>query len=90
MENSKPIRVLQMTASLYRGGSQNMIVNLYKAIDRNKIQFDFILDHPELNDLQETVESLGAKVYSMPSFKGTNLFAIFLIISIFSINTPFH
>lgn len=72
MEN-KPIRVLQMTASLFRGGSQTMIVNLYKAIDRNKIQFDFIVDHPELNDLQETVEALGAKVYVMPSFKGTNI-----------------
>ena len=73
MQDNKPIRVLQMTASLFRGGSQNMIVNLYKAIDKNKIQFDFIVDHPELNDLQETVESLGAKVYVMPKFKGSNL-----------------
>lgn len=72
MEN-KPIRVLQMTASLYRGGSQNMIINLYKAIDRNKVQFDFIVDHPELNDLQPVVEELGAKVYAMPQFKGTNI-----------------
>ena len=72
MEN-KPIRVLQMTASLYHGGSQNMIINLYKAIDRDKVQFDFIVDHPELNDLQTTVEELGAKVYVMPKFKGTNI-----------------
>ena len=71
--SDKPMRVLQMTASLFRGGSQTMVVNLYKAIDRDKIQFDFIVDHPELNDLQETVESLGAKVYVMPSFKGTNI-----------------
>ena len=75
MEN-KPIRVLQMTASLYSGGSQNMIVNLYKAIDRNKVQFDFIVDHPELNDLQPVVEQLGAKVYTMPQFKGTNILQV--------------
>lgn len=75
MEN-KPIRVLQMTASLYSGGSQNMIVNLYKAIDRNKVQFDFIVDHPELNDLQPMVEQLGAKVYTMPQFKGTNILQV--------------
>lgn len=73
MENNKPIRVLQMTASLYHGGSQNMIVNLYKAIDRNKIQFDFIIDHPDMLDLKPVVEELGAKVYVMPTFKGTNL-----------------
>ena len=76
MENNKPIRVLQMTASLFRGGSQNMIVNLYKAIDRDKIQFDFIVDHPELDDLKVTVESLGAKVYTMPSFKVINIFEV--------------
>ena len=69
----KPIRVLQMTASLYHGGSQNMIINLYKAIDRNKVQFDFIIDHPELIDLKPVVESLGAKVYAMPTFKGANI-----------------
>ena len=72
----KPIRVLQMTASLFRGGSQNMIVNLYKAIDRNAIQFDFIVDHPELNDLQPLVESLGAKVYKMPTFTGSNILEV--------------
>ena len=70
---AEPIRVLQMTASLFRGGSQMMITNLYKAIDRNRIQFDFIVDHPELNDLQETVESLGARVYVMPQFHGWNI-----------------
>lgn len=74
--DNKPIRVLQMTASLYHGGSQNMIVNLYKAIDRSKIQFDFIIDHPDLIDLKPVVEELGAKVYVMPTFKGTNLLEV--------------
>lgn len=88
MENNKPIRVLQMTASLYHGGSQNMIVNLYKAIDRNKIQFDFIVDHPELNDLQEVVESLGAKVFAMPQFKGTNILEVKKAWNVFFKNHP--
>lgn len=39
----EPIRVLQMIGSLNIGGSQSMIVNLYKKIDRTKIQFDFVL-----------------------------------------------
>ena len=72
----EPIRVLQMTASLFRGGSQTMITNIYKAIDRDRIQFDFIVDHPELNDLQETVESLGARVFVMPEFKGGNIIEV--------------
>lgn len=88
MESNKPIRVLQMTASLFRGGSQNMIVNLYKAIDRNKIQFDFIVDHPELDDLQDTIEALGGKVYVMPQFKGTNILEVKKAWNVFFANHP--
>ena len=69
----EPIRVLHMIGSLNVGGSQAMIVNLYKNIDRTKIQFDFILDHPDETYFKEAVVSLGAKVFEMPSFKGWNI-----------------
>lgn len=75
MEN-KPIRILQMTASLYMGGSQSMIMNLYKNIDRERIQFDFIVDHPDLMDFADTIKELGGKIYVMPTFKGINLFEV--------------
>lgn len=68
----KPIRVLQMIGSLEMGGSQAMIINLYKAINRDRIQFDFILDHPKATQLLPIVEELGARVYYMPTFKGKN------------------
>ena len=66
MRLDKPIRILQMTASLDFVGYQNMIVNLYKAIDKTKFQFDFILDHPNLLGLAPVVESMGAKIFYMP------------------------
>ena len=69
---NEPIRILHMIGSLNIGGSQAMVVNLYKNIDREKIQFDFILDHPSEVFFKETVESLGAKVYEMPTFNGLN------------------
>lgn len=72
MEN-KPIRVLQMIASLYSGGSQAMIMNLYRNIDRSKIQFDFIVEHPEYDYYKKEIEELGGKIYTMPAFKGTNI-----------------
>ena len=40
-----------MIASLSPGGSQSMVINLYKKIDRSKVQFDFIVDHTEGNEL---------------------------------------
>lgn len=73
MNKKEPIRVLQMIPSFYYGGAQAMIVNLYKAIDRNKVQFDFVVDHTEYEGIKETVESLGAKTYSVPAFNGFNL-----------------
>ncbi|MBQ6217596.1 MAG: glycosyltransferase [Erysipelotrichaceae bacterium] len=70
---SEPVKVLEMIASLNYGGSQAMIVNLCKAMDKNKVQCDFIVDHPELMGMKDIVESLGSKIYIMPTFKGTNL-----------------
>lgn len=67
------VRILHMIGSFECGGSQAMILNLYKAIDRNRIQFDFIVDHPNLMDLAPAFKSLGAIVYEMPTFKGTNI-----------------
>ena len=40
----KQIRILQYVGSLNIGGSQTMIMELYRNIDHNQIQFDFIVD----------------------------------------------
>ena len=70
---NEPVKVLEMIASLTYGGSQAMIVNLCKAMDQKKVHCDFIIDHPELSGMEEIIESLGSKIYVMPTFKGTNV-----------------
>lgn len=37
-----PIRILQVIGIMNRGGAETMIMNLYRNIDRNKVQFDFV------------------------------------------------
>ena len=71
--NNNAIRVLHMIGSLEIGGSQMMVLNLYRSIDRNKIQFDFIIDHSDAVTLVQEVKALGARVYTMPQFKGYNI-----------------
>ena len=66
------IRVLQMIGSLNVGGSQTMIMNIYRNIDRTKMQFDFVLDHPDETYFAEDVKAMGARIYTMPMFNGTN------------------
>lgn len=67
------VKVLQVIGSLYLGGSQTMVMNLYRNIDRNKMQFDFIIDHTVDMDFEEEIKRLGGKIYIMPTFKGYNI-----------------
>lgn len=53
-----------------------MIMNIYRAIDKNKIQFDFIIDHPDQTYFKNEIEKLGGRVYVMPTFTGINIFSV--------------
>lgn len=72
----QPIRILHMIGSLEMGGSQSVVLNLYRAVDREKIQFDFIVDNPERMELAPVVEELGARIYTLPKLSGGNLFRV--------------
>ena len=65
-------RILHMIGSLGIGGSQAFVMNIYRKIDRDKLQFDFIVDSPEYTHYISEIESLGGKVYFFPKFNGKN------------------
>lgn len=67
------IRVLQVMGGLNRGGAETMVMNFYKVMDRNEIQFDFITHDQEKMDYKEEIEKMGGKVYVFPKFKGYNI-----------------
>lgn len=69
------IRVLQVIGSLNMGGSQTMIMNIYRNIDRKKIQFDFIIDRENEVYFAEEIKKMGGKIYILPQFKGYNYFS---------------
>ncbi len=66
------IRVLHMIASLEIGGSQSIMMNIYRNIDRSIVQFDFVVDHPEQMYFADEIKCMGGKIYVMPTFRGTN------------------
>lgn len=70
------IRVLHMIGSLNMGGSQAMVMNLYRAIDRNKVQFDFVIDYPNELYFADEIKSMGGRIYVLPVFKGNNYLEI--------------
>lgn len=67
------IRILQMIGSLDVGGSQMMIINLYKKINRDEMQFDFIIDHKEQLYFEKEIKQLGGKVFYIPSIKSEKI-----------------
>lgn len=71
----KPVRVLQVVGILNCGGAESMIMNLYRNIDREKIQFDFIVHTNEKGMYDGEVEELGGKIFHCPQFSGKNLVA---------------
>ncbi len=64
------IRILHMIGALEMGGSQALVMNLYRHMDREQIQFDFVLDHPDRDDYADEVRALGGRIYTMPGFHG--------------------
>lgn len=69
---SEPIRVLQVIGILNQGGAETMIMNLYRHIDRKKIQFDFVENENDGAFFDHEVLSLGGRIYHCPRFDGRN------------------
>lgn len=65
----KPIRVLQIIGDVVGGGVEQVILNYYRHIDRNEVQFDFILHNGALKSYVDNIESLGGKVYKITPYK---------------------
>ena len=69
---SDPVRILQVSYGMDRGGAETLIMNIYRNIDRNKVQFDFLLHNPERTAYEDEIESLGGRIYRIPRFLGYN------------------
>ncbi|MBE5848003.1 MAG: glycosyltransferase family 1 protein [Lachnospiraceae bacterium] len=72
-EMSEPVRILQVLGRLDRGGAETMIMNLYRRMDRDRIQFDFVIHTEDVCEYSEEVLSLGGRIYSMRPFRGAGV-----------------
>lgn len=71
----EPIIVLHVVGRLDIGGAESRIMDLYRNIDREKVQFYFVQHTKDRCAFEEEVESLGGKVYHVPRFNVKNYFA---------------
>lgn len=61
--NKKPIRVLHVVGGMNNAGLEVFIMNIYRKIDREKIQFDFAVLNKSETYYFEEIKSLGGKIY---------------------------
>lgn len=65
------IRVLQVIGRMDRGGTESLLMELFRNIDRNEIMFDFMVHTEEECAYDEEIKRLGGRIYHVPRFTGT-------------------
>ncbi|MEG2200708.1 MAG: glycosyltransferase [Raoultibacter sp.] len=69
-------RILHVIGAMDRGGAETILMNLYRCIDRNRVQFDFLVHEPTRTcDYDEEIERLGGRLYRLDRFVGYNYFS---------------
>ena len=57
------VRVLHIFHNMGNGGIENFVMNYYRAIDREKIQFDFLTSVEEEGYFDEEIKKMGGHIY---------------------------
>ena len=65
----EPIRILHVLGGVGLGGAESRIMDLYRCIDRGKIQFDFLVHQSGPGYYEEEIQALGGRIYRVPRFR---------------------
>lgn len=72
---SEPIRVMHIISGMGMGGIQAYVMNLYRAIDKGKVQFDFVKHIEHKGVFEDEITQMGGRIYRCPQYTGKNHFA---------------
>lgn len=69
----EPVRVVHVLGALHRGGAETFVMNVYRHIDRTKIQFDFIIHTNKNCSYRNEIEKMGGRIYTVRQFSFKNM-----------------
>jgi glycosyltransferase EpsF len=69
MELDRKIRIVHVVGKVGTGGVMAVVMNYYRNIDRNQVQFDFVMDGYNATDFDKEIEALGGKVYKVEAYE---------------------
>lgn len=87
-KREKVIRVLQTGFTSNYGGVESFIMELYRNIDRTKIQFDFLTAHDGKIAFEDEIKALGGNIYRVTYRKKENLIKHYTALYQFFKNHP--
>ena len=67
------VRVLQVIGSMTCGGAETMLMNFHRNINRNRVQFDYVVHTNEEAFYDKEIKELGGRIYHCPKFNGINI-----------------
>lgn len=71
---SEAIRVLHVLGGLDIGGAESYVMNMYRVIDKSKVQFDFVKHTSKTQHYDEEILKLGGRIFCCPKYTGKNHF----------------
>ena len=67
------IRILHIVGSMNRGGAESRIMDLFRNIDRDRIEFSFLVYDNEICDYHDEITNLGGKFVVLKSLRKSGL-----------------
>lgn len=72
---TSPVIILHVVGRLDMGGAESRIMDIYRLIDRSRVQFYFAQHTTDHCVFEAEIEELGGRVFDLPRFKAVNLTA---------------
>jgi glycosyltransferase EpsF len=72
----KPKRILHVFGGMNRGGAETFIMNVYRKLDKDKVQFDFLVHSRMECDYDKEIKEMGGKIFILPkpSIRKTSMY----------------
>lgn len=72
MKNLNKVRILHIVGTMNTGGTETMIMNIYRNIDRSRVQFDFISYSNNDGYYDNEIKKLGGRIIKVCSQRSVN------------------
>lgn len=66
---AETIRVLHVLGNTNLGGAESRIMDLYRHIDRKRVQFDFLVHTDEEGYFDREIKEMGGRIFCVPRFR---------------------